>query len=257
MKKILALAAAAAMLLTATACAKGGSQSDKPVLKVGAEISYPPFEYFDADGTTPIGIDIELAKALGEKMDYEVEFVNTGWDGIFAGLQKGDYDVIISAVTITPDRLVDFDFSDPYIQNYQSIITLADAATKPASPAELAGLKVGYQEETTSDIYITDYAAANGIALEPFEYASVMNAFDDLSAGRVDAVICDSTVAQKYLADTKFEETWIQSTEPGAVPEEFAVCINKGNDELKSKINAALAEVKADGTLDSIFNTYF
>ncbi len=280
MKKIASVLAVSAMILTATACSSGNSSTGSSdsssdasssaasdtasdsgfkieKLSVGADIAYPPFEYFDTDGVTPIGVDVELAYALGEKMGCEVEMVNTGWDGIFAGLAKGDYDVVISAVTITPDRLLEFDFSDPYIENYQSINVLADGSIKPASPADLAGLRVGYQEDTTSDIYLTDYIAKNGITVDTYEYATVMNAWDDLAAGRLDAVICDSTVATKYLADAKFTQSWNQNTEADAEPEQFAVCMPKGSTELQAAINKALEEIKADGTLDKIFNTYF
>ena len=271
MKKFLSAIAAAAMLLSVTACSSSNTSSNSStgstadstvsknpavpdVLRVGADIAYPPFEYMDTDGVTPIGVDVELAYALGEKLGCKVEMVNTGWDGIFAGLSKGDYDVVISAVTITPDRLVDFDFSDPYIENWQSIVVMADGAVKPADPSELAGLRVGYQEDTTSDIYLTDYIDKNGIEVNTFEYATVMNAYDDLAAGRLDAVVSDSTVATKYIADEKYEQSWIQTE---GEPELFGVCMPKGSTELQKAVNDALAEIKADGTLDKIFNTYF
>ncbi len=279
MKKILSVLAASAMILTATACSSGtssssassGSSDDSSAadsaaedggfkidkLLVGSDIAYPPFEYYDTDGVTPIGVDVELAYAIGEKLGCEVEMMNTAWDGIFAGLSKGDYDIVMSAVTITPERLLDYDFSDSYIENYQSINVLTDSGVKPASPAELAGLKVGYQEDTSSDIYLTDYITKNGIQVETYEYVTVMNAWDDLAAGRLDAVFSDSTVATKYLTDAKFEQTWNQQSEPDAVPEQFAVCMPKGSAELQAAINEALAEIKADGTLDKIFATYF
>ena len=234
MKKLFGLVLVMVLAMSFAGC----GAKEENVLKVGMEIGYPPFEYFDTDGTTPIGVDVELANALAEKM----------------GLEKGDYDCIISAVTISPDRLLDYSFSDPYIQNFQCIVTLNDAAVKPADPSQMAGLKVGYQEETTSDMYITDYALNNGFEIDPYEYAKVIDVFSDLENGRLDAVICDSTVASSYLGEgTVFEQSWIQSEEA----EEFGVCIKQGNDELVEKINAALAELKADGTLDEILAKYF
>lgn len=251
LKRILAGALACAAVLAASSC---GKEETTEKLRIGSEVGYPPFEYYDTDGVTAVGVDIELGKALAEKMGMEYELVDTAWDGIFAGLDKGDYDCVISAVTITPDRLLDYIFSDTYIDNYQCIVTMKDAAVKPSSPDEVAGLRVGYQEETTSDIYITDYAAANNIAFEPYEYAKVIDVYTDLEAGRLDAVICDSTVAASYLGEgTKFEQTWIQDSDP----EMFAVCIKKDNTELQSKINAALAEIKAEGKLDEILAKYF
>lgn len=269
MKKIVSILAAAVMALTATACSSSNSGSSSTAadsgadsgssfkiekLRVGSDVAYPPFEYYDTDGVTAIGVDMELAAALGEKLGCEVEIVNTAWDGIFAGLSKGDYDVVISAVTITAERLIDFDFSDPYIENWQSIVVMSDGAVKPADPSELAGLRVGYQEDTTSDIYLTDFIDKNGITVDTYEYATVMNAYDDLAAGRLDAVISDSTVATKYIADEKYEQSWIQTE---GEPEIFGVCMPKGSADLQKAINDALAEIKADGTLDKIFNTYF
>lgn len=276
MKKMISALAACTLALSLAACSTGktsgsssGSDSSESVssaagegfkiekLSVGSDIAYPPFEYFDTDGVTPIGVDVELAYAIGEKLGCEVEMVNTGWDGIFSGLAKGDYDIVMSSVTITPDRLLEFDFSEPYIENWQSINVLKDAAVKPASPDELAGLKVGYQEDTTSDFYLTDYIEKHGIEVQTFEYATVMNAWDDLAAGRLDAVISDSTVATKYLSEGTYEQTWNQQSVEGDVPEQFGVCMPKGSTELQAAINKALEEIKADGTMDKILDTYF
>ena len=204
-KSILSVLLVSTMLIVALT----GCGSKKETLKVGMEIGYPPFEYFDMDGTTPIGVDVELANALGEKLGMEVELIDTAWDGIFAGLKKGDYDCIISAVTITPERLLEFDFSNPYIQNAQCIVSLKDSDIKVTDPSECAGLRIGYQEETTSDIYLTEYIDENGIDVTTYEYAKVMDCYTELELGRIDAIICDSTVAFCYVndADSKFEMT--------------------------------------------------
>lgn len=228
-------------------------------LRVGMEIGYPPFEYFDSDGVTPIGVDVELANALGEVLGVEVELIDTAWDGIFAGLVKGDYDCIISAVTITPERLIDFDFSTPYIENWQCLVSLVDDV-QVTSLAECEGLRVGYQEETTSDIYITDYIDANGASIETYEYAKVIDVFNDLELGRLDAIICDSTVATSYLGEgSSYAITWQQGTEEGddSEPEQFGVCIQKGNTALVDAINGALEQLEADGTLADILSRYF
>lgn len=258
MKKMKMLLAAVAVMVMAMALCVGCGKDEekKEVLKVGMEIGYPPFEYFDADGVTPIGVDVELAKALGEEMGVEIELIDTAWDGIFAGLTKGDYDCIISAVTINAERLLDFDFSTPYIQNYQCIVSLKDSDKKPASVEELKGLKVGYQEETTSDDYLTYFIEQNDAAgeIETFEYAKVIQVFDELELGRIDAIICDSTVAQSYLGEGSiYEITWQQDSEP----EEFGVCIKKGNTELVEKINKAMENLKKSGKLDEILDKYF
>ena len=131
---------------------------------------------------------------------------------------------------------------------------MADAAKKPASPKELAGLKVGYLEESTSDVYLTEFISKNNISVETFEYATVMSAFDDLAAGRLDAVIADSTVSARYIADSKYTQTWLQTE---GEPELFGVCLTKDKTALRDEINTALKALKEDGTLDKILNTYF
>lgn len=249
MKKVLSIVMVMMMTLALAACGK-----EEAKLRIGMEMTYPPFEYFDTDGTTPLGVDVELGKAIADKLGMDVEYVDTAWDGIFAGLDKGDYDCIISAVTINPERLLDYDFSDPYIQNYQCIVALKDGEFKPASPDELAGKIVAYQDETTSDYFMADYAEAAGFTFDAREYAQVMDCFSDLELGRVDAIAVDSTVASSYLGEgSVYEVTWTQDSDP----EEFAVCVKKGDAELQQKINEALKELKEDGTLDKIIEKYF
>ncbi|MDR2647331.1 MAG: transporter substrate-binding domain-containing protein [Oscillospiraceae bacterium] len=97
----------------------------KGVLAVGVEIGYPPMEYTTDDGKTFIGFDIDLANELGDLLGLEVEFVNTSWEGIFAGLEKGQYDCIISSVSITPERLEKYIITEPYIANALCIVTAA------------------------------------------------------------------------------------------------------------------------------------
>lgn len=237
-----------------TPAADTDTSADGGTLRVGMEIGYPPLEYYDDDGVTPIGIDVELSNALSKEMGMEVELIDTAWAGIFAGLDKGDYDCIISSVSITSDRLLEFEFSNPYIKNYQCIVTKADASTKPASLDELKDLNVGYQEETTSDDYLNNYMAVNSLSVNTNAYAKVINVFDDLELGRLDAVVCDSIVAESYVADGKFEITWQQGEDEET--EEFGICMKKGNTELKDKVNAALATLDENGTLDEIIHKY-
>ncbi|MDR3304554.1 MAG: transporter substrate-binding domain-containing protein [Clostridiales Family XIII bacterium] len=91
-------------------------------LTVGSEIGYPPMEYTTDDGKEFIGFDIDVARKLGELLGLEVEFVNTSWDGIFAGLEKGQYDCIISSVSITPERDEKYTLTKPYVANRQCIV---------------------------------------------------------------------------------------------------------------------------------------
>ncbi len=241
----------------------GGSKDSAPAensitlesgkLKIGTEIGYPPFEYFDTDGKTPIGFDVAMGKALGEKLGLEVEFVDTAWDGIFAGIDTKKYDCIISAVTITPERSAKYLFSDPYIGNGQSMVLNKNADIKATTPEDLTGLKVGYQAETTSDIYMTKLAEG-GLKFTPCEYDKILNAFDDLKFKRCDAVIADSVVAIDYVSkkDSPYVMAW-----RGKADEYFGICMSKENPDLQAAVNKALGEMFADGTMKKISEKFF
>ncbi|GMO14458.1 MAG: cystine ABC transporter substrate-binding protein [Treponemataceae bacterium] len=240
------LACAAAV----TSCAKKTVAED--TLSIGMEIGYPPFEYFDDAGNV-VGFDAQMAKAIAEKLGKKPEFINTDWTGIFAGIDSRRYDVVISAATFTEERKNAFSVSKPYIGNAQALILRKDSKATAANPQELTGLKVGYQADTTTDIYMTDLAA-KGLRFEPFEYDKIINCFDELKIGRIDAIVCDSTVAFFYGTgdDSVYKIVWQGETE-----ETFAIYAHKENGELMQKIDAALDELFADGTMQRISQEIF
>ncbi len=250
-----------ALVITAVVCgalyAGGGKQTGgltikEGVLMIGMEIGYPPMEYLAEDGKTPIGFDVSMGKAVAEKMGLKVEFVDTAWDGIFAGVDTGKYDCIMSSVTINPARAAAHNFSKPYIQNTLAIVLPKNSSHKINTPADLAGLGVAYQEETTSDYHMTTLAD-EGLSFTPFEYEKVMYCFDEMSLGRVDAIMTDLLVAYEYVssADSPYEIVW-QGGE-----EEFGICMKKGNDALTDAINIALDGLFDDGTMLNISNDIF
>jgi polar amino acid transport system substrate-binding protein len=227
------------------------------ILKVGCEIGYPPFEYFADDGSTPIGLDVDLAAEIAAVLGVEVEYENTAWDGIFSGLDIDKYDVVISAVTINAERQKDMDFSQPYIENWQSI-AVKKGSTPITSPEEMNGLKIAYQEATTSDDYITELIELGTVSCEVNEYDKVTNCFDDLRLGRVDAVLADSVVVEGYISREPgaFEISWIQSSDPDAEAEIFGVALKKGNSKLQDVVNEALKTLEENGKLDELRATW-
>ena len=223
------------------------------VLMVGVEIGYPPMEYFAEDGVTPIGFDISMAKALADKLGLEVEFVDTAWAGIFAGVDTDKYDCIISSVTITDVRLQQHNFSRPYIQNTLAIVVKKDSEfSSIESPLDLAGLEVAYQEDTTADHYMAELTELEGFSFIPRAYDKVMNCFDDLDLDRVNVIITDLLVDYEYLARAEnLEIVWMGGEE------EFGICMKKGNDALTEAIDAALGELFSEGTMLQISNEIF
>lgn len=254
------LAVLSVLIVTGGVYAGGKSQSSggltikKGVLSVGMEIGYPPMEYYAEDGKTPVGFDVEMGKAIAAKMGLDVEFVDTAWDGIFAGVDTGKYDCIMSSVTYTEERAAMFNFTKPYIANSQLLVVRKDSAVKPASLEEVKGLRLTYQAETTSDTLATEWMERTGTKIEVFEYDKVMNCFDELRLNRVDVILVDSVVAADYLApaNNPFLITAEVSND-----EVLAICLKKGNNALTEALNKALDELYADGTLKNISQTIF
>jgi len=216
----------------------------KGTLTIGVEIGYPPFEDFANDGTTPVGYDIDFAKALGEKLGLEIVFINTAWDGIFQGIGV-NYDVVISAVTITDERKETMDFSAPYIDNYQAVVVRTDSNKKIGSFQDLDGMALAVQKETTSDILISDYISTGSLNCTVAQNEKVITCFTQLDNKEIDAVVVDSTVADGQVGKypEKYKIAYLDKSEA----EQFGVAIKKGNSALQAAINKAIAELKDEG----------
>ena len=223
-------------------------------LTIGVEIGYPPFEDFAEDGTTPIGYDIDFAKALGEKLGLEVNFINTAWDGIFQGIDV-NYDCVISAVTITDDRKESMSFSDPYINNYQAVVVRPDFAGEITGFLDLDGLAIAVQKETTSDILMSDYVATGSINTTISANEKVTTCFTQLDNGEVDAVVVDSTVADGYLASNP--DKYVKAFQDESEPEQFGVALGKENTALQTAMNAAIAQLTEEGFFEENIAFWF
>jgi len=220
-------------------------------LMVGIEIGYPPMEYFDEDGKTPIGFDVEMATALAEDMGLELELIDTAWDGIFAGVDTDKYDVVISSVSWTEDRNDKMLLSKTYIANAPVLVVPNDSEI--ADIQDLAGKSVAVQMETTADYLVQEYVTG-GLDTEVKQFDKVINAFDELKAGRTDAVCTDSVVAAFYLGDdaANYKTVWeAEEKEP------ICMAFKKGNDGIKTAVEASLDNIKASGKLAEIANKYF
>ncbi|MDR2605744.1 MAG: ABC transporter substrate-binding protein [Oscillospiraceae bacterium] len=216
-------------------------------LTVGMEIGYPPMEYLADDGVTPIGFDVDVATELAARLGLELKLEDTAWDAIFTSLDANRYDVIISSVSITPSRQENYNLTRPYISNKLVLITRADSTV--TDPSELTGLNVAVQTDTTSDEYMVKLQD-EGLVLDGYYvYDKVIQAFDELKIGRVDAVMVDSVVAAYYLFDDSesFRTAW-ENTEG----EPLGLCLKKGNDTLTAAIETVIDEMYADGTMTEI-----
>lgn len=223
-------------------------------LTVGVEIGYPPFEDFAEDGTTPIGYDIDFGYALADKLGLEILHINTAWDGIFQGIDQ-NYDVVISAVTITGEREETMSFSDPYINNYQAVVVSSDFEGDITGFEDLDGMALAVQKETTSDVLMSDYVDTGSITATISANEKITTCFTQLENGEVDAVVVDSTVADGYVAGNPdaFTIAYVDESEP----EQFGVAMGKDNEALQTAINQAIAELEEEGFFEESIAHWF
>ena len=221
------------------------------VYVVGTDAAYAPFESQNDKGEI-VGFDIDVVKAAAAKGGIEVKFVNTPWEGIFNALGQGDRDMVVSAVTITDERRQTMDFSAPYFDAVQLIVVKKDS--KITKFDDLKKAKVGVQTGTTGDEAVTKLLGKTSTAIKRFE--STPLALKELEAGGVDAVVADNGVVIHYVANNagaKFKTV----ADKTFVPEQYGIAIKKGNADLLAKVNKGLAEIKADGSYDKLFASYF
>jgi len=223
-------------------------------LTVGSDIAYPPFEFTDEKTGEYTGFDIDLMKEIAKRMGLEAKFVNTAWDGIIPGLLAHKYDVICSAMTITEERAKQVDFSDPYFEARQVIITRADV-TEINDVDDLNGKVVAVQQGTTGDFAAERLKDEKGIQLEIKRFEGTPEALMAVQKGDADAAIIDNFVAYIAAKENPGIYRVIESDE--FAPEYYGIAVSKDNSALLEKINEVLKEIKEDGTYDEIYNKWF
>jgi polar amino acid transport system substrate-binding protein len=223
------------------ACAPGAGAKTK--VRVATEAAYPPFETVDEASKELVGYDIDLMKAIAKKAGFEVEFQNTPFDSVLAGMATCQFDAAVSAITITAERGEKMSFSDPYI-NAGQVTTVRIDNTEIKGPAELKGKTIGVQLSTTGQI---EAEKIEGATVKPYD--SVDLAFLDLANGQVDAVVADYPTTLNFVNKSADK---IKITGDVFTDESYGIAVCKKNTELLGKINKALAALKEDGTLKTL-----
>lgn len=245
-KEILALVLALCMLCCFAGC---GSSGDDGKLIMATNAEFPPYEYHEGDAI--VGIDAEIAAAIAEKLGMELEIADVDFDSIIPGVQEGKYDMGMAGMTVTDKRLEKVAFSDSYAKGVQVVIVKEDGDI--ATLDDVNGKKVGVQQGTTGDIYASSSVEEGGYGEENVtKYANGALAVEALKAGKVDCVIIDNEPAKAYVAAN--EGLKILDTE--YANEDYAICFAKENTELQTKVNNALKELIADGTVQDIVDQY-
>ena len=260
-RKILALALAALMLLSAVLFVSCGKKED--TLTMATNAAFPPYEY--KDGNKIVGIDAEIAAAIAEKIGMKLEIIDTEFGSIIGGVQTGKYDMGMAGMTVTDERKESVNFSATYAKGVQVVIvpenseytsfedfyTGYDDNGDPTGVKD--GIKIGVQQDTTGDIYASDEPGNWGFGeANVLRYKTGADAVQALISGKVTCVIIDNEPAKSFVA----ANTGLKILDGAYADEDYAICVAKTNTDLLNKINDALAALKADGTVDAIIAKY-
>ena len=213
-------------------------------LRVGMDMSYPPFEMRDPQGQ-PAGVSVDLARMLGEKLGRPVEFQNMPFEGLIPSLKTGRVDLLLSSITATPERAVTVDFSEPYLKTGLALLVGANSGLTSAADLNQPGKRVAVVKATTGHLWATKELPQARVLVLATEAACAM----EVVQGKADAFIYDqlSTLrnwqrnpdATRALLKPFKEESW-------------AIALRKGNDDLRAQINQALAALRKEGAFDRL-----
>lgn len=217
------------------------------VFKIGTEGTYAPYTFHDAKGDL-VGFDVEIGRAVAQKLGVKAEFVEGKWDGLVAGLDVNRYDAVINQVSITEARKAKYDFSTPYIVSRAVLIVRSDN-TSIRSFADLKGKK----SANTLTSNFGKLAQSNGAEVVPVQ--GFNDSVELVASGRADATINDSLSFLDFKKHQPNAKLKVVATEKDA--EASGILLRKGNPELQAAINKALAAIKADGTYKKISLKYF
>ena len=249
MKKILALVLALVLCLGCFA-ACGGNDADtndgteKEVLTMCTNATFPPYEYYDGDKI--IGIDAEIAQAIADKLGMELVIEDMEFNSIISYVNANDNAFGMAGMTVTEDRKKTVDFTTSYAKGIQSVIVKADSDIK--SIDDLAGKKIGVQLTTTGDIYATDEFGADFVT----QYNKATDCVLGLTKGDVDAVIIDNAPAKVFVEQNE----GLVLLDAAYADEDYAIAVKKGDAELLEKLDTAITELIADGTVAKIVEKY-
>ena len=246
MKKIYTFVTMLVAVVLLTAC--GGR--DQEILVVATSADFPPFEFID-DAGNYVGFDMDLIRALADEMDVEIRIDNMDFGGIIMAIYTGEADIAIAAMTIDEERAQSVLFTNYYfettqvvlVQRYSDIVTIGQIPTYA---------NIGVQMGTTSAMIVTDFGALGGdVNAVMLNQAPLV--VMELVLGRVDAVVIDYAVAQLFLA----EHDGLRMLDEVLAIEQYAIAVNMGQPELVTRLNTALAALRADGRFQEIYDYWF
>lgn len=255
MKKIISLILVITLMSTML-CACGSKKTandndSKKKLIMATNAEFPPYEFLEGDDI--VGIDVEIAKAIADKLGMELEISDIAFDSIITAVVQGKADIALAGMTVTDERLENVDFTTSYATGVQVIIVKEDSPITSVDDLFVEGnnYNIGVQLGTTGDIYCTGDIQDKGLG-KVIQYNKGADAVQALITGKIDCVVIDNEPAKAFVAANK----GLKILETEYITENYAIAIAKDNTELKDKINSALGEIIADGTVKKILDKY-
>jgi len=244
MKKLMIAASCALAMIAGTA------QAQDRNLRIAFDIPYEPFEYRDDNGELT-GFEVELASAMCEELNANCDFVIQAWDGMIPGLLARKFDLIMSSMSITPERAERVLFSEPYYNTPGGWFGPDSFTTDVTDTDAMKDKTIGVQRGTTMDTYVTENM---GGIVSIKRYTTAEDMVLDLEGQRLDVVFVDYPVGEQTILN---RDGYKEVGEPVKLGEGVGVAMRKRDASLAEDINAALKKLKEDGTYDAIMEKYF
>ena len=220
-------------------------------LKIGTEGAFPPFTMLNAQGEA-VGFDLDIAKALCERIGAECEVVIFDWDGMIPALNAKKFDMLAASMSVTEERKNAIDFTDHYYTNKLQFVA-PKAVDFKTDEQGLKGKVIGAQRATIAGTWLEDNLDD---VVEIKLYDTQENAYLDLASGRIDGMLADTFVQWEWLKSDAGKDFEFKG-EPVYDNDKIAIGLRKGNDDLRNRLNQALKEIIADGTYEKINAKYF
>ena len=216
----------------------GCKKADSDTLIVGTEAGFAPYEYMEGDKV--VGVDMDIAQAIADKMGKKLEIQNMDFDGALLAVQNGKVDFVAAGVSVDEERKKVMDFSIDYVDSTEVVVVnTATPAVTEATNESLADKVIGVQQGNIADFYVEDDITAKEIK----RYTKFAQAAEDLKNGKIDCIVMDQFPAEELVGSNPE----LSIIDGALFQDKYAIAVKKGNKELLDQINTVIQELKDSG----------